>query len=206
MPVILTPDRRADPARPRQWLGGAVIPRLGTVVGVRVDEVVTGRVGRWLLLACTVIGLAAMHTLGHTSSHTGAHHPPGHADRPPAVSAGQTDDVALEAGHGTGAPVMVSAAVVALIDLMMVDGCAGDGCAHAQPAPEPGREVPPAWSVCLAVLAALSVAVLLAWLLISRQARAGEAVRRVAARLGESRAPPWPGFGSQLVSVSVMRI
>jgi hypothetical protein len=180
---------------------------LGYLGGVRGNEAVTGRVGRWLLLACTVIGLAAMHTLGHAGSHSGVHRAAGHGERPAAVSAAQAEQLAGQSttGHDPGAPVMVAAAAVALINVV-TDGCAGHGCPHVQPAPEPGRHDLPAWSVCLAVLAGLGVAVLLAWLLISGRAPAGDAVRRVAGRVGESRTPPWPGFGLQLVSVSVMRI
>ncbi|HEX8347248.1 MAG TPA: hypothetical protein VF657_21290, partial [Actinoplanes sp.] len=130
-----------------------------------------------------------------------------HSAHPAAPPAGQPAPVLAQAaaGHGAASLALLTATVVALID-RVVDGCSGDGCAHAQPTPEPGRHDLPAWSVCLAVLAGLSVAVLLAWLLVGRATRAGEAVRRVAARLGESRAPPWPGFGLQQVSVSVIRI
>lgn len=39
-----------------------------------------GRVARWVLLACTLFGLAAMHTLGHGGMHGPAtHETAGHA-------------------------------------------------------------------------------------------------------------------------------
>ncbi len=175
---------------------------------------VTGPVARWLLLACTVVGLAAMHTLGHTGSHTDGHHVTGDAAQPAAavavvqpaaVPAGQPGAVAPKAaaGHGTFFLASLTATVAGLVDLMT--GCSGDGCRHAQPTPEPGRHDLPAWSVCLAVLAGLSVAVLMAWLLISRTPRATEVVPRLTGRRGESRAPPWPRLGLRLAAMSVMR-
>lgn len=179
--------------------------RVGYRGGVQGELSVTGRVARLLLLACTAIGLAAMHIMGHGGSHTGMHHARGHADQPAAVPAEQPRAGSLAGDRqGPGTTEWVSAAAVELIDVR-VGGCAGVDCRHAQPAPEPARHDLPAWSVCLAVLTGLSVAVLLAWLLIGRTTRAGGAVRRVVARLGESRAPPRPGFGLQQVSVSVIR-
>jgi hypothetical protein len=39
----------------------------GSVSCVRDEAVAAGRMARWLLLACTLLGLAAMHTLGHAA-------------------------------------------------------------------------------------------------------------------------------------------
>jgi peptidoglycan/LPS O-acetylase OafA/YrhL len=33
-----------------------------------------GRIARWILLFCTLFGLALMHTIGHTGPHAGQHH------------------------------------------------------------------------------------------------------------------------------------
>jgi hypothetical protein len=64
-----------------------------------------------------------------------------------------------------------------------------------------------AWSVCLAVLVALTVAVLLlAWLLLRRRAGRHVNVRGFSAGWVISRAPPRRGAGLRLASVSVMRI
>ena len=205
MPVILTPAGQMAVLGVRRRVQRGADTRGGYGDGVRVDGAVTGRVTRWLVLTCTVIGAEAMDTLGHARSHTGGPHAAGHS-APGSVLAGQPARVSAQAGagHGTASLAVLTATVVALVD-KVVHGCPGDGCAHAQPGPEPGRHEPPTWGVCLAVLAALSAAVLVAWLMIGRATRATVAVRQVAGPLGESRAPPRRGFGLQLASVSVMR-
>ena len=35
-----------------------------------MQAAVTGRLAQWILLACTLLGLAAMHVLGHSTSHS----------------------------------------------------------------------------------------------------------------------------------------
>jgi len=67
-----------------------------------------GRIARWVLLSCTLFGLAAMHTLGHTSPL----HSPGTVAM--AAMGGSPDSVAMPAlappecpaghcdGHGSG--------------------------------------------------------------------------------------------------------
>lgn len=166
----------------------------------------TNWVLRWLLLACTVTGLAAMHTLGHSGSHSGGHHGAGVSDRFATGPAGRPDAHRADA---TAAPTATRFATVSAIvaGFTAEDGCTGGGgCAHAGRMPEPGRPDMSGWSVCLAVLAGLSIALLLALMLMGRAAAAGgEAPRSMKARLGEPRAPPWPRFGLQVVSVSVMR-
>jgi hypothetical protein len=82
---------------------------LGTVT--KAATAGTGRVARWMLLACTLFGLAAMHTLGHAGMQMGAH---------PEVMPGST--FALVGAHS--ASVDVVHAVVA----GMTDGCADDDC------------------------------------------------------------------------------
>lgn len=143
-----------------------------------------GSAARWLLLACTVIstaiGVAAMHTLGHGTSHThGASH---------------------GAGGGPAAAVAAGVAVIAVA----VDECSG--CAHAGGS-SPGRHDLPAWSICVAVLAAAGAVVLLAWWLDARRGRAGAAVPVLGnGRPAVPRAPPGTLLGLQLSVVSVRRI
>lgn len=138
---------------------------------MRVETVIAGRVARWLLLACTVLGLAAMHTLGHGHGHDMAAHPPAVAAMP-----------------------------------AVTDSCPPGHCAPMVTAPSPGRNDMPAWSVCLAVLAGLGVAALLAWLLLSTAAGRAMSALAVLRPYGVPRAPPCSKLGLRVVSVSVSRI
>ncbi|MEH0819137.1 MULTISPECIES: hypothetical protein [unclassified Micromonospora] len=184
---------------------------------------------RLLLLACTLLGLAAMHTIGH-GTHSAASHPDGHAAgssatatlpeavlAPPAALADE-----VPAAHAAVAPVFGAAyAAVApmsgaghVADLAAGDDCAGDGCrrtaaelsaggALALPA-DPPRDAPSGWSVCLAVLGAVTVALLLAALLL-RRARPAGATRRPRRPSRGPRAPPPDPVGLRLATVSVLR-
>jgi hypothetical protein len=96
------------------------------------------RTARWLLLLCTVIGLTAMHTLGHTGM--AAH------DQHPAAATTSLMTAAEAATSLTAAPV-----------------CTGGHC--------PGQGMPGGWSVCLAILTGLAVAVLLAVALFAAASR-----------------------------------
>ncbi|MFJ6198731.1 hypothetical protein [Micromonospora sp. NPDC092111] len=134
---------------------------------------------RLLLLVGTLFGLAAMHTLGHDAHVVGGHRA-GHG-----ASTGT--------GHTVGRLTMVPD---------VGQGCAGDGCATARPAGQPGAPSP-GWSVCLAMLGALTVAVLLVLLFAVRTRPA--AVARPPSRPREPRAPPPRPVGLRLASVSVLR-
>ncbi|SCF44908.1 hypothetical protein GA0074696_6079 [Micromonospora purpureochromogenes] len=170
---------------------------------------------RLLLLACTLLGLAAMHTIGH-STHSVASHPDGHAAamslRAMAAQAALPDAVPVI--HGAG-PVSFAGQVggVAMGD------CSGDGCGRAAPADQrasarPGGAValpadqpgdaPLGWSVCLAVLGAFTVALLVATLLLGR-ARPAVATRHASGRSRGPRAPPPRPVGLRLATVSVLR-
>lgn len=70
-----------------------------------------GRLARWLLLSCTLFGLAAMHTLGHVGPGVATHDPgaamtvaPGGVHERTAVSAGDPADCPDGHcdGHGPG--------------------------------------------------------------------------------------------------------
>ncbi|MEH1057282.1 hypothetical protein V6U89_19020 [Micromonospora sp. CPCC 206171] len=176
---------------------------------------------RLFLLACTLLGLAAMHTIGH-GTHSVASHPDGHAAAgsqrlmvvqatlPEAVpvahsAAPETVPVAhsaapetVPAAHGAG-PVSFAGQAGGV----MVADCAGDGCGRAAPADQPGG-APSGWSVCLAVLGAFTVALLLATLLLGR-ARPAVHTRHASGPSRGPRAPPPRPVGLRLATVSVLR-
>ena len=135
-----------------------------------------GRPARWALLVCTLLGLAAMHSLGH------------HGDAHPSMI--------LAEGHH--ASVMVGAAD------SRAAPCADGGCVFLGAAPGGGNDTP-AWSVCLAVLGGLAVVALLGALLPASR-RANPAGIVLAGSGLDSRAPPglWP-LGLTLATVSVLR-
>jgi len=91
---------------------------------------IRGHLARLLLLACTVLGLAALHTIGHAGV-TGPerHHP-------------------------------ASASVVAAVIQGEAGGCAGDGCPHHDARPGEAADTSRSWDVCLAILSVLAGAAL----------------------------------------------
>jgi hypothetical protein len=137
---------------------------------------------RWLLLACTLIGLAAMHTLGHTGhGHTMA------MPEPPATHQLQ-NKARMLVGH------------VATPDER---ACRG-GCAHLGDS-DPAGGHPDGWSVCLAILAGFAIAMLLGWLLRAATTR-GATYRPTRPLAVTPRAPPRPRVGLLLADLSVLRI
>ncbi|WP_433389431.1 hypothetical protein [Micromonospora sp. KLBMP9576] len=161
---------------------------------------------RLLLLACTLLGLAAMHTIGHDSHPTG--HPAAHANAPaphanaPAPHANAPAGPAPHADaprHGGTVPYAVG---VALRD---VAGCSG-GCAAERLLPfgGPGGELP-GWGVCLAVLGAFAVTLLIAALLSAGVRAVGPPGRRTVGAIPSTRAPPPRAVGLRLATVSVLR-
>ncbi|TNH28676.1 hypothetical protein FHG89_14705 [Micromonospora orduensis] len=152
------------------------------MTGVRA--VGAGRMARWVLLACTLFGLAAMHTLGHAGMHMGTH--PGHGPAGAVAVAG-----------GMDVPADVAAAVTAV-----TGEC--PGCAHVSGPQGPGRDGMPGWSVCLAVLTGLAVLVLLTAWWWARPRPVGSQTRNVSALSRVSRGPPRP-VGLSLARLSVLR-
>ncbi len=132
---------------------------------------------RLLLLACTLLGLAAMHTIGHGlmvghSSHT-AH-------------TQTTMAVASLTGH---------------------DGCAGDGCTSMTAlADRTGGHGMSPWELCVAILTAFTVAVLLAVLLLRARTGRSPAPGSESGHARTPRAPPLLLMGLTLARVSVQRI
>ena len=184
MPVILTHGAAGhDVSHPGGGDTGG-----GYCEGVRSERAASGRVARWVLLACTVLGLAAMHTLGHGNSHAGAGH-------------GEPADTPMVA---MAAPMTVLTAVIAVVP---ADVVAGEGCGqrcHLGGGSDRHRDDMAMFTVCLAVLAAFGIAVLLTSLSRSRPGPARSRAHR-RTRWVASRAPPGSGAGLRLAAVSVMR-
>jgi hypothetical protein len=136
-----------------------------------------GRTARLVLLLATALGLALMHTLGHTGVRTDGH---------PAMT-GMSTTAAV------GAAGMLSAVVAAAQPCP--DGhCDGHG-GHGSGA----------WSACLAILTGLAVVVMLLWLLTVVQGRRLLPVPAVLRPLSP-RAPPDRSTGLTLASAAVLRI
>ncbi len=124
-----------------------------------------------MLLACTLVGLAAMHSLGH-------------------------DPILGTAGHHSH-----TATTATGID------CGGARCVQqvAPPPEEPRDGHHPGWAVCMAIAAALALAVVLAAHFL-RGRRGNLPSGRATKRVTSSRGPP--GFrtiGLITTSVSVLR-
>ncbi|WP_326564479.1 hypothetical protein [Micromonospora peucetia] len=161
--------------------------------------VTAARGARLLLLFCTLLGLAAMHTIGHDS------HPAGHSAEPSAHAVAGPGphpdgaDAAMPPQHDT------ALAYVVVATFQAVAGCAGD-CVPDRLLPfgGAGGELP-GWGVCLAVLGAF-VVTLLAAALLSAVARAvGPPGRGTAGTFPSPRAPPHRPVGLRLATVSVLR-
>jgi uncharacterized protein DUF6153 len=130
---------------------------------------------RWVLLVCTLVGLAAMHTIGHTGPGSHIH------------SAAASSAVAGMAGM-TEATRAASAAAPCL------DGhCDGHGAMDV-------------FSVCMAVLQGLGVAVLLALLLLTVLRGLGRLRPWAFADTGVPRGPPVRRTGLTIAAISVLRI
>ncbi|WP_247657125.1 hypothetical protein [Micromonospora sp. U56] len=152
---------------------------------------------RLLLLACTLLGLAAMHTIGH-GTHSVASHPDGHAAvSQRAMVAQAAGPEAVPVAHGVAPEAVPAAHVAGPVSF------AGQVGAVALPADQPGG-APSRWSVCLAVLGAVTVALLLATLLLGR-AHHVVATRHPSGPSRGPRAPPPRPVGLRLATVSVLR-
>ena len=157
--------------------------RGASVDGVQAtDATMLGRAARWMLLFCTLFGLATMHTLGHAGmdSHTGV------------VSMASTQVDLLPGGTGSG--MLRFEAVVTPCP----DGHCGGG--H-------GTGGMDAWSVCLAVLGGLATVILLSVLLLRHRSGSVRPHDRAAGGPPVSRAPPGRrNLGLHVASLTVMRI
>jgi len=148
------------------------------VGGVRQQQTsMAGRLARWALLACTLVGLAAMHSLGHNG---GVH-----------------ASVMLAEAHRASAMALVAD---------RAGDCAGDGCTHLSALPGGGGDDMPAWSVCLAVFSGFAVVVLLAAAVLATARRYHPAGVWFGGPGVGPRAPPGPlPVGLTLATVSVLR-
>ncbi|MFG1899985.1 hypothetical protein [Micromonospora carbonacea] len=198
---------------------------------MRTRAVAGGRWGRLALLLCTLVGLAAMHTLGH-GAHSGGTHfghdgatPRDAHPAPAALADGMGVPVALAGGadalralaDGVAVPVGGVAVpaggvavrvggVVAAVALGAHTGCPAGGCAPARLLADGGRaDGPSGWSACLAVLGALGAALLVAVLLLTGARAAGPPGRRPDGGPAGPRAPPPRPLGLRLAEVSVSR-
>ncbi|MFI1191777.1 hypothetical protein ACH4T9_00635 [Micromonospora sp. NPDC020750] len=234
---------------------------------MRTATVLTaGRWARLALLICTLVGLAAMHTLGHGAhggEGHGGHDRAGSPDAHPAASyrattmggapavtamtgaalpvaigaafhaagaalhtadaalhtagaAFHATDVTFQAADAAGAALPVAdggAGAVLRVGVtrvgamrMLPEGCPVAGCPSARllPAGDPGAG-PPGWSICLAVLGALAVALFVAVLLLSGVRSVGPSARRPAGPPAGPRAPPPRPIGLWLAEISVSR-
>jgi hypothetical protein len=185
--VALGHDRRVTTVHGYAARGGNVQPALATLC------LTIGRLIRFVLLACTLVGLVAMHTLGHDAGMHGLGH-----------SAGTHD-------HDQGTAIRVSTpdarAHLALPAApgLRTGGCPGDDCPHAglMPAEPRGGQLP-GWAVCLAVISVFAMVLLAAARTLARWSgrwtgRTGNR-RRIPLR-----APP-PLLGLRLATESVLRI
>jgi hypothetical protein len=156
-----------------------VAGRSDSVGGVRRQQTsITGRLARWALLACTLVGLAAMHSLGHDG--------------------GARASVMLAEGH--------HASVMTLAAADRMEDCTEDGCTHLSALPGGSGGDMPAWTVCLAVLGGFAIVVLLGAALLAA-ARRYNPTRALPGRSGAGpRAPPGLlPVGLTLATVSVLR-
>ncbi|MCW3814484.1 hypothetical protein ONA91_08440 [Micromonospora sp. DR5-3] len=190
--------------------------------------VTTGPWVRLLLLLGTLVGLTAMHTLGH-GAHAGGG-PTGHAvgghAAPPAVMVATTGDcpggdcgharmLPLVDAHARALPLVdAHARALPLVDaharaLPLVDAHARalplvDAHARALPLGELGGDGS-GWSICLAVLGAFAVTLLVALLLGARSGAGGPTASRPLRPAPGPRAPPPRPYGLRLTTVSVLR-
>ncbi|MBY8871663.1 hypothetical protein K7640_07390 [Micromonospora sp. PLK6-60] len=150
--------------------------------------------GGWLvrlvLLTATLIGLTAMHSLGHQPAMTGQHH----GSAVPAST------------HAETPPGAVLTTAIAAMDVAVPHGCAGGQCAGLDAAPSGAPGHMPGWAVCLAVVGAFGVSLALTAALLLRRTGAMPRDRRQPS-VAVSRGPPaWSPMGQRVTAVSVLRI
>ncbi|MEU9507023.1 hypothetical protein AB0D32_12160 [Micromonospora sp. NPDC048170] len=154
---------------------------------------------RLLLLVCTLLGLAAMHTIGHDSHATGhTAEASAHAVAAPDPHADGAD-ASMPPRHDT------TLAYAAMAAFPAVAGCPG-GCASDRLLPfgDTGGELP-GWGVCLAVLGAFAAPLLVAALLSTGVRAVGPSGRDSVGSFPSPRAPPPLPVGLRLATVAVLR-
>ena len=141
----------------------------------------SGRIARLVLLACTLVGLAAMHTVGHG-----------------AVTQSPPRTVAVRSAIGS---------VVAVVTATRAsrDDCGGDGCAHSGAPPTDSRG-DPWWQVCTGVLTGAAGGTLLAGLLMALSIRWTSPSPPVDRRRPRSGAGGLFSFGLVVTLVAVARM
>lgn len=166
----------------------------------RAAPAVPWYLARLLLIACTAIGVAALHTLGHATAS-----PDGHsigrliaAQAGPVVVAQAGTVAVAQAGTGTGTVAVALSIRPAGTD---DDGCAGDGCTHEGALPDNGREPWHGWEVCLAILSVLATLLAVAVLRPVGIVRLGPPAGRWRLTSGPMRPP----VGLALASTAVLR-
>ena len=144
-----------------------------------------GQLARWLVLACTLLGVVTMHTLGHAGMQIGTH---------------TSNNVVAHTAAPDPAPPPVE-------QMIAVGKVAGEDC-HRECAQLRGpdhRDGMAGWGVCLAVLAGIAVLALITVLLTRSRSHAGSVTTTDPQTLG-ARGPPSRSAGLTLAAVSVLRI
>jgi hypothetical protein len=168
-------ERQSSPTVETTVSLGAVTPAATTIE----------RLARLVLLVCTVLGVAALHTVGHAAISSAAHH-----DTAPAVAT------------VSATPATVSATPVMTAPLPAPqDDCDGDGCAHQSPALTGSGQASRWWEACVAVLTAPTLAVLSAGLPLAMR------VERLTLLPAAGHRPlaEWRAIGLALTGVAVIR-
>ncbi len=164
-----------------------------------------------LLLLVTLVGLAAMHTLGHgTAAHAAMTPMPAHATAAEGTATMADGTVTMADGTVTmadGTATMADGTATtagAPAEVVPWSGCPDGHCARLSAPPARHDAGMDWWDVCVAVLTALGVLLVLFWLagVVSRRRAAGLSHFRAGAA---SRGPPVRGLGLTLATVSVMR-
>lgn len=106
---------------------GRRFSRAATVSGVMSADTLRARLGRLLLLACTVLGVVVLHTIGHALADGDE---PGPV-RVALVSAAPMFTASVPRDHG---------------------GCDGDGCGHHALMPTESSDTSRWWQACLALI------------------------------------------------------
>lgn len=156
---------------------------------------------RLVVLLGTLLGLAAMHTLGHGAHASGAdpaaHPVAGHAVSAAAAMGTTADCPGDGCGHHAAGPARAAGPATAVLPLAYAP-------ARVLPLGDPGGE-PSGWSVCLAVLGAFAVVLLIAVSLRAGSRASGPAPRGALRPAWGPRAPPVRPYGLRLVAASVLR-
>jgi hypothetical protein len=146
-----------------------------TVCRVKTAAATTERIARLVLLACTLFGFAALHTLGHTGLSE----------------------------HHTVTVTAHDSAVVPAASPVDDDDCGGDGCQHAMVMPGDAYDTSSRWDVCVAILSVVAIGVLLASRLLMGGADQPAAASGRLSRIARfSRRPAW---SLAVTAVAVMR-